>query len=100
MEVSKELLNTIADNLEAGEKCFIHKVTFEIITYPEDYTLDLDPDISIWQENIERAESDDNFIQVERMPSHEHFEMMEEFANSVVDPSVKMRLLTALEGRK
>lgn len=26
--------------------------------------------------------------------------MMEEFANSVVDPSVKMRLLTALEGPK
>lgn len=47
VEVSKELLNTIADNLEAGEKCFIHKVTFEIITYPEDYILDLDPDISI-----------------------------------------------------
>ena len=37
MEVSKEILNDIADSLEAGFKCFLHRETFEVVTY-------LDPD--------------------------------------------------------
>ena len=83
MEVSKELLNKIADNLEMGEKCFIHKVTLEIVSYPDDYILNLDPEMNVWQEEIEKVESHDNYIEIEKIPSHKSFEMMEEFANSV-----------------
>src|SRR5688572_19026963 len=36
MDVPTNILNEIANNLEAGEKCFIHKQTLEIVTYPDD----------------------------------------------------------------
>lgn len=100
MEVARELLNTIADNLEAGDQCFIHKVTLEIVAYPEDHLLDFDPENNVWQEDIEKVESDDSYIQIEKMPSNKYFDTMEAFANSVDERSVKIRLLTALNGRK
>jgi hypothetical protein len=100
MEVPNDLPNRIADSLEAAEKCFIHKQTLELITYPEDFILDLDPEENVWKDDIEKVESDPNYVQIEKMPSRQHFEMMEAFAMSVDDRSVKIRLLTALDGRK
>jgi hypothetical protein len=32
MEISKEILNDIADGVEAGFKCFVHEDTHEIVT--------------------------------------------------------------------
>ncbi|HET9826368.1 MAG TPA: UPF0158 family protein [Chitinophagaceae bacterium] len=100
MEVPSDLPNRIADSLEAHQQCFIHKRTLEIISYPEEYLLDLDPGQNVWQEDIEKVESDPNYIQIEAMPSNDLFDVMEEFANSVSDRSVKTRLLNALNGRK
>jgi len=100
VEVSRDLLNTIADNIEAGDRCFIHKVTHEIIAFPDDYLLDIDPENNAWQEDIEKVESDDSYIQIEKMSSNKYFDTMEAFANSVGERSVKIRLLTALDGRK
>jgi hypothetical protein len=100
MEVSKEILNQIADSLEAGEKCFIHAKTLEIVTYPDDYLLDIDPDNNAWEDDIAKVDGDKSFIEIEKMNSQDSFIMMEDFANSVVDRTLKIRLLTALEGRK
>ena len=36
MELSKEILNDIAGNLDAGMKCFIHKTTHEVVTIPDE----------------------------------------------------------------
>ena len=100
MEVPSDLPNRIADSLEAHEQCFIHKQTLELITYPEEYLLDLDPDQNVWQDDIEKVESDSNYVQIQAMPSHDFFEVMEEFVHSVADRSVKVRLLDALNGQK
>lgn len=100
MEVPSDLPNRIADSLEAHEQCFIHKQTLELITYPEEYLLDLDPEQNAWQEEIERVESDPNYVQIQGMSSRDFFEVMEEFANSVDDRSTKIRLLDALGGPK
>ena len=54
MEVPKEILNEIADSLDAGFKCFIHRDTFEVVTYldPDRYP-DMDP--KDWKEEISKV---------------------------------------------
>ncbi|MFL5740254.1 MAG: hypothetical protein ACJ75B_08550 [Flavisolibacter sp.] len=89
MEFSREILNQIAESLEMGEKCFIHKQTFKIVTYP-DYILDYEPDNSAWQEEIKKVESDENYKEVERMDSHDSFKIMEEFAEALNDRTRKL----------
>jgi len=100
MEFSRDFLNQIADSLEAGEKCFIHKQTFEMITYPEDCILELDPGNNEWREEMEKVKNDANFIQVEKMNSRESFIVMEDFAESIQDQKIKTSLLTALRSKK
>ena len=100
MEFSRDFLNQIADSLEAGEKCFIHKQTFEMITYPEDSILELDPGNNEWREEMEKVKNDANFIQVEKMNSRESFIVMEDFAESIQDQKIKTSLLTALRSKK
>jgi hypothetical protein len=100
MEVSKEILNNIADSLEVGLKCFIHKDTCEVLTYPDpDQYPDMDP--KDWKEEIGKVrKSKKQFIEIERMESSESFKIMEEFVHTLENNSTKIRLLTALEGRK
>ena len=100
MEFSRDILNKIADSLEAGEKCFIHKQTFEMITYPEDCILELDPGNNAWREEMEKVKNNANFIQVEKMNSRESFIVMEDFAESIQDQKIKTSLLTALRSKK
>ena len=100
MEFSRDFLNQIADSLEAGEKCFIHKQTFEMITYPEDCILELDPGNNAWREEMEKVKNDANFIQVEKMSSRESFVVMEDFTESIQDQRIKTSLLIALRAKK
>ncbi len=100
MEFSRDILNKIADSLEAGEKCFIHKQTFEMITYPEDCILELDPGNNAWREEMEKVKNDANFIQVEKMSSRESFVVMEDFTESIQDQRIKTSLLIALRAKK
>ena len=100
VELSKEILNTIADNLEAGEKCFIHRTTREMINYPDNDSFDFDEDINLWQDDMDKVETDSAFVEIEKMASRQSFEIMEEFANSVTNREVKIRLLNALDGQK
>jgi hypothetical protein len=100
MEISKEILNDIADSVEAGFKCFIHKETHEVVTYldPDSYP---DMDVAAWKEEIGKVKKDrKKFIEIESMNSSERFKVMEEFVYSLEDNSTKLRLLRALEGHK
>jgi hypothetical protein len=97
MEVSKEILNDIA---EAGFKCFFHKDTHEIVTYldPDGYP---EMDLANWKEEIAKVKKNrKKFIEIESMNSSESFKVMEEFVYSLDNNPTKIRLLTALEGHK
>src|SRR5215203_2312984 len=101
MEVSRNILNQIADNLEAGEICFIHKDTLEIVTYPdEDVFHDTELLEETWQEEIQKVDNNEKFIAIEKMNSHDTFKVMEDFAEALEDRTMKIRLLTALDGKK
>ena len=105
MNVPFEILNKIADNMEAGDKCFIHKKTLELITYPDDYLLDMysedDEEILPWKEVIEKVSSDpDSYIEIEKMYSSRSYEVMEEFIDSLENSYEKIRLMKAIIGKK
>ena len=100
MEIPKEILNDLADNMEASFKCFLHRDTFEVVTYldPDQYP---DMDLKDWKEEITKIKKNrKKFIEIESMTSSESFEIMEEFVDSLENSTAKIRLLTALEGRK
>ena len=100
MEVPKEILNDIADSMEAGFKCFIHRETFEVVSYlnPDQYP-EMDP--KDWKDEIDKVRKNKKkFIEVEAMTSSDSFRVMEEFADSLENNATRVRLLTALQGRK
>ncbi len=99
MELSKDKMVDIAGELDLGMKCFIHKRTFEVISFPDELMNDeVDP---LWQETIDKLEEDaDNYIEIERMPSRQAFEVMQDFATQITDNWVRNKLLMALEGKK
>src|SRR5258705_1866865 len=100
MEVSKEILNEIADSLQSGFKCFIHRDTSEVVTYMDpDQFPDMDP--KDWKEEISKVKKNKKkFIEIERMDSSDSLRIMEEFVDTLDNNSTKIRLLTALEGHK
>jgi hypothetical protein len=87
MNIPDEKINFLADNLEAGERCFVHKETLDIVTYPEDlglYEWEEDPDENPWKEEINKVNADpDNYIEIEKMNSTESYRVMEAFINSL-----------------
>jgi hypothetical protein len=100
MEVPREILNDIADSMEAGFKCFIHRETFEVVTYlnPDQYP-EMDP--KDWKDEIDKVRKNKKkFIEIENMTSSDSFRVMEEFTDSLDNNTTKVSLLTALQGRK
>ena len=100
MEISKEILNDIADTMEMGLKCFLHRETFEVVSYPDpEENFDMDPED--WEEAIGKVKKNKKkFIEIEAMTSSDSFKVMEEFIESLDNNDTKIRLVTALEGRK
>ncbi|MEQ1675892.1 MAG: UPF0158 family protein [Chitinophagaceae bacterium] len=100
MEVSKEILNEIADSLQSGFKCFIHRDTGEVVTYmdPDQFP---NMDLKDWKEEISKVRKyKKKFIEIEGMNSSANFRIMEEFVDTLDNSSTRIRLLTALEGHK
>lgn len=100
MKVSREVLNDIADSLESGFKCYVHKETLEVVTFlDEEQYPDIDPED--WQEDIDKVfDNREKYIEIENMDSSESFRVMEDFVFSLETNSIKVRLLQAIEGRK
>ena len=100
MEIPKEKLKEIAEELEAGFACFIHKDTLELVTYMDpDRHPDIDEDL--WKGEMKKVKKNKKqFIEIENMESRDSFRVMEDFVNSLENCTTKIRLLTALEGQK
>ncbi len=100
MEISRKILNDIADSMEAGFKCYIHKETLEVITIPDEDRF-VNMDTEAWQEDIDKVfDNRKQYLEIENMNSTECFRVMEDFVDSLPTNSTKIRLLTTLEGLK
>jgi len=96
IKLTKENIKEIADQLDVGMKCYINKETGEIVT-----VLDFDSwptgDTEPWEDVLNELEENwDKYVEMERMKSHESFEIMAEFAEMVDDNDLQNRLIMAL----
>jgi len=98
MEISKEILNDIANSLQSGFKCFIHRKTNEVVSYmdPDQFP---DMDYDVWKDDIKKAKNK-KFVEIEQMESTDSFRIMAEFVEAIDENPTKIRLQTALEGHR
>ena len=94
MKLTEDQIKEIAELLECGHQCFIHKPTGRLEYHPDtDYMFDPEP----WQELIDKIESDwDNYEEIETMESADSFNIMRDFVESLATDNAKMRLENAL----
>ena len=101
MTLTEAQINEIAEELECGSKCYVHKKTGELVFVP-DTLRNPDIDTDGWIEEIEKIE--DNFFdyfEIEPPESRDSFRIMEEFTETLDDSnSLKNMLYEALSRGK
>ena len=95
INLSIDQIKEIADQLDCGNRCYINKETGEIKTTP-----DFDngyADEELWADVLEELEENwDKYIQIDKMESHESFDLMADFAESVDSKELRDSLINAL----
>ena len=102
MQITEEKIREIAGNLDVGLRCFYHLKTGEIETTPDFDGNDwFDYDTELWQEILDKLdENRDDYLEFEKMSSHESFEVMADFAETVDNKNLQDRLYKALNKSK
>ncbi|MCX6328397.1 MAG: UPF0158 family protein [Bacteroidia bacterium] len=93
-------INEIADQINCGFMCYIHRKTHDIIFIPawDDYS-SFEPDA--WVKDRRKVDKDfDQYYLIEPPQSFESFKIMERFAESVDNIDLKNSLIQALSKRK
>ena len=98
--MTNEQLQEIADNLDLGLRCFIHKDNADIRCFPDEdqsYGFDEEP----WEEDIKAVKKNKKkYLEIEKMPPQEEFEVMEAFARQVAEDLLRDKLLWLLSRPK
>lgn len=100
-KLSAPQLKEIAELLESGMICYVHKETCEIVYHPDAERIDTF-DEELWEEEIKKVENNfDEYIPIKAMESRQAFGVMESFVEEVVkDAGLANRLLYALNQNK
>jgi spore coat polysaccharide biosynthesis protein SpsF (cytidylyltransferase family) len=99
MNLTDQQIDQIAEDLDSGMLCFVHKETSEV----ESFTSEDDPlfDKEAWQEIIDKVKNNrEDYLEFSPMDSHEAFEVMENFALSLNDEKQKSKLIKILDRPK
>ncbi|MBN2777957.1 MAG: hypothetical protein JXR36_09950 [Bacteroidales bacterium] len=100
MQLTKQQIKEIAENLDCGEICYYNLKTGEIKTLP-DFSSYGETDMEIWEESINEIEqSIDDYFVFERLQSYQSYEIMADFAESVEDINLQKKLINALNRPK
>jgi hypothetical protein len=101
VQLSEKQIDQIADEIEQGLDCYIHKETGEIISIPDEQSWDLECDDEVTDDLFENIEKDrESFILIEPIDSHESFRIMRDFTYTIDDEEVCRTLQTSLERPK
>jgi hypothetical protein len=98
--LNKKIIEEIAEQLDAGFNCYVHRGTFNLITVPN---LDNYPDIQLeaWRkEQKEVTKNIENYLLIEPPNSFESFNIMQDFIESVDNIDLKNKLSEAIRKRK
>ena len=80
--MTEEQINEIADELDSGFKCYVHKENGTFIAVPDDDRFP-DMEMDVWEKEMEQLNSDPSaYIEIEPMDSVESFKVMEDFVNT------------------
>jgi hypothetical protein len=94
--MTDEQVNELADNLDCGLRCFVHKEKKTIVT-----TNSHDSDSELWEAvNDEIDNNFDSYIEIEKMGSNESFRLMEHFISTVDNLQLRDKLQEALSRPK
>jgi len=98
--MTDEQIIELADNLDCGLRCFIHKDSKTIVTVP-DTVNNPDSDSEYWDESNDEIENNfDSYIEIEKMDTNESFRLMTNFIETVGDSRQKNRFEEALNKPK
>ncbi len=99
MKLSNEAIKEIAEDLDCGMICFVHKETKAVKSM-------IDPDNLYaeeehWREDLDEIEREwDKYVKIDKMSSREAFQIMEAFAAQISDTTIQDRLYYALNKNK
>jgi hypothetical protein len=98
--MTTEQLHEIADNLEFGLRCFVHKDNADIRFIPDErelYGFDEEP----WEEDIKAIEKGrEQYLEIEKMSPQEEFVVMEAFIHEVDQQWLREKLQRILSRPK
>lgn len=97
IRITKEQIKEIADQLDCRMKCYIDKETGIIKSVP-DFDIFQTSDTETWADVLNDLDENwGNYLKIERMESHESFEIMVEFAEEVDSKELHDALINALK---
>ena len=102
MTLTEEQIKEIAENLDMGMRCFYHLKTGEIEATPDFFEGDwIGQDTGPWQETLDKLDENwGDYFEFEKMTSHESFEIMADFAETLDNHKLQDRLFKALNKSK
>lgn len=95
------LLEEIVESLDTGFIVFVHRHTFELLSYPDPaHWSELDA-LDQWLAIKDRLEAEAaDFVEIAPLSSKESYQIMQDFAQQVQDARLRERLLEALRSPK
>jgi len=96
INLTNDQIKEIAEQLDCGMRCYINKETGEIKSVLNFESWQTD-DRESWEDVLNELEENwDKYIEIERMESHESFEIMADFAENVDSRELRDSLINAL----
>lgn len=99
IKISKVLLKEIADYLDVGMRCFINKETGPLVTIPDsDSWVGFDEEL--WEDVTNELEENwDKYVDLPGMESHESFDLVADFTETINDEDLRTALINVLNKR-
>ena len=88
MKLLDKEIKEIAEQMDAGLICYVNLETkeFKFIIDPDDMYADEE----MWKEDMDDIKSNwKKHIKIDKMPSHESFQIMEDFAEQVTNEKIR-----------
>ncbi|WP_114748144.1 UPF0158 family protein [Pleomorphovibrio marinus] len=100
MKLTEKQIEEIAENLDCGMRCFYNLKTGEIKAFLDSDSW-IGADEELWEEEANEIDANRaDFFEFDRFDSHESFQIMEDFAESMEDNGLRKKLINALNRPK
>ena len=100
-EISEEKLKAFADDLLIGFKCYVHRETGEVISFPDPEQMIAATGEFGFEEELQKVEDNEKeYIELTPMRSSQMYRVMSGFTETITDARTRQRLEHALEGPK